>query len=53
MLMHAHNWLITDDSNAAVALEGSYVGLYEALKNLIYRGSTAPLPLTIAMKTVL
>lgn len=40
MLMHAYNWLIADDSNAAVVLEASYVGFYEALKNPIYMGTT-------------
>lgn len=53
MLSHAHNWLISDEPNAAVVLEAARLGSYEALRNLLYRGSRAPFPLTSAMRAVI
>lgn len=52
LLSHAHSWLISVESNAAVVLEAACPGSYKALWNLIYRGPGAPFPLTVAMRAV-
>lgn len=52
-LSHAHNWLVSDESNADVVLETACLGSYEALRNLVYRGPSALFHWTVAMRTVL
>lgn len=52
MLSHAHNWLISKDSNSAVVLGAACLGSYKVLRNLIYHGPCAPFPLTMTRKAV-
>lgn len=37
MLTHAHNCLITDDTNTSVVLEAAHSGSYAVLYNFLYR----------------
>lgn len=53
LLMHAHNWVTSDDINASVVLEAAYSGSYEFLRFLPYCGLQAPFRLTISTKVVL
>lgn len=41
MLTHAHNWLLSDTSSAAVTLEAAIVGSYDSLWNVLFRGIKA------------
>lgn len=53
LLSHAHNWVFSDESNAAVVLEETYLGSHESLRNALFRGVKAPFPLTHSMKAVI
>lgn len=48
----AHRWLTAPPDDASVSLEAAYVGSYEALSHLVYRGLKAPYPLTFSMRSV-
>lgn len=53
MLTHAHNWFMSDATNAAVALEAAVMGSYKALWNVLFWGTSAPNLLSTSMKMVL
>lgn len=49
LLSYAHNWVISDDTNASVVLEAAFLGSYESLRNVLYyRGPQAPFHLTLS-----
>lgn len=49
----AHRWLTAPWDNASIFLEAAFVGSYEALSHLVYRGLKSPYPLTSSMQSVI
>lgn len=50
-LVFVHRWLTQRRDDAAVSQEAAVVGSYEALSHLVFRGSKAPYPLTLAQQS--
>lgn len=52
-LVFAHRWLTVPEDKAVIALEAAIVGSYEALTHLVFRGSSAPYPITSTMSATM